>query len=89
MSLRRYEEQSRAFEELDAIEHGALFAAMAEPVGERSALAEGAIAEQGPAIAFVEGRTVVMLQSPSASDGTTLLDVEQITDLAQRVAGRL
>jgi len=89
LSLRRFADPTRALGDLQGIQQGGAFEAMDPPVGDRSAIAQGDTPEQGTAIAFVKGRTLVVLQCPAATDGTTLLDPSQLTSLAEVLASRL
>jgi hypothetical protein len=88
MTLTRYHDAANAHEALDKIELGVAYRAMEDTIGNRSALS-AANADVGVAITFVSDRTLVALQLPVASDGTTLLSEQQLLSLASLVEEKL
>ena len=88
LTVKRYEDVAGALAALDSVEAGGAYASMADAVGDRSALSPVNPAI-GAAMAFVDGRTLVSLQLPAASDGATLLDDVQLVALAELVERRL
>ena len=88
MALRRFNDAALAIGQLESIETGGAFQSMDAPVGDRSAFAQGGDGG-GYSIAFISGRTLVVLQCPSAPDSTTLLDAGQLRSLAELIEARL
>ena len=83
-----FDSAQRARRQLDIIESGPAFEAMARPVGDRSALARagGGI---GAALAFISGRRLVTLHNIAADEREALVDAAQVEALARLVEGRL
>lgn len=88
LSAKRFTETSATNGALDRIEAGGAYAAMVDPIGDRSAraLADPSI---GATLTFAHAGTLITLQAPAASDGATLLDDAQLLALAELVASRL
>ena len=88
MTLTRFREAPRAHGALDKIESGVAYHAMDNAIGDRSALSP-ANADIGIAVTFVHGRTLVAFQLPVASDGSTLLNEQQLLALAAMIESKL
>jgi hypothetical protein len=88
MTVTRFHDAASAHAALDKIEIGIAYEAMASAIGERSALSP-ANADIGVAITFISKRTLIALQLPVASDGATLLNEQQLLDLATALEAKL
>ncbi len=88
MTVTRFYEATDADAALDQIERGTAYRSMESTIGERSTLAP-ANADVGAAITFVRDRAMVSLQLPLASDGSTLLNEQQLLSLAITIEARL
>jgi hypothetical protein len=88
MTVTRFYDAADAHDALDQIEIGVAYTAMANPIGDRAALSP-ANPDVGVAVTFVHGRTLVALQLPVASDGSTLLDEPQLLALAKVIDAKL
>lgn len=88
LSVKRFDAIATALAALDRIESGSAYSAMANPIGDRSALSPSD-PSIGAALSFAHGRTLITLQLPATSDGTALLDDAQLVALAEQVASRL
>ncbi len=88
LTVIEFDSAERASRQLDTIESGPAFEAMARPVGDRSASA-GAGGGTGVALAFVSGRRLVTLHSIAAIQQEGLVDAAQVEALARLVEGRL
>jgi hypothetical protein len=88
MTLTRFREAPGAHGALDKIESGVAYHAMNNAIGDRSALSP-ANADIGTAVTFLHGRTLVAFQLPVASDGSTLLNEQQLLKLAAIIEAKL
>ncbi len=88
MTLTRFREAPGAHGVLDQIESGVAYHAMDKAIGDRSALSP-ANADIGIAVTFLHGRTLVAFQLPVASDGSTLLNEQQLLELAAMIEAKL
>ena len=87
MTVTRFHEAATAQAALDKIELGLAYHAMQIAIGDRSALSS-ANSDTGAAVTFLRDRTLVALQLPIASDGTALLNEEQLLKLATLVEAK-
>ena len=88
LTVVEFDSVAHAGRQLDTIESGPAFKAMAQPVGDRSA-SVGAGGGTGVALAFVSGRRLVTLHSIAATEQEGLVDAAQVEALARLVEGRL
>ena len=83
-----FDSAERAQTQLDVIESGPAFEPMAQPVGDRSASA-GPSGGVGAAVAFVDGRRLVVLHSIAVGGAEALVAPAQLEELARLVEERL
>lgn len=88
LSVKRFDTVATALAALDRIESGGAYAAMVNPIGDRSTLSPSD-PSIGAALSLVVGRTLITLQLPGTPDGTALLDDAQLVALAEQIAPRL
>lgn len=88
LTVVEFDSAERAHRQLDIVESGPAFEAMADPIGDRSVSA-GADDGIGAALAFVSARRLVTMHSAAAAGVDPLVDEGQLRQLARVVERRL